>query len=217
MLPFLILAKHNKSFETHTRLSNLVDNTTKLDVYQRNTYNRTNHNRHNPSASTQSHQINPQIIVDDIVQHDHQQPHISSSLAHHQQSHHNPNHQYHHQTQSQHHSVAYDRYPNDLEPYWDETGTDSRRFTERRKKTVRFDGQEQQDDLDRWDTERQGSQDSATKDSGIETSSTFTSSEDSNRGDGLKVPLNKTKKKKTKSILTIKLNPRVNCHNFLFP
>lgn len=39
----------------------------------------------------------------------------------------------------------------------------------------------------RWDNERQGSQDSATKDSGIDTSSTFTSSEDSNRGDGLKV------------------------------
>lgn len=38
-----------------------------------------------------------------------------------------------------------------------------------------------------WDSERQGSQDSATKDSGIDTSSTFTSSEDSNRGDGLKV------------------------------
>ncbi|XP_037808542.1 uncharacterized protein LOC119601591 isoform X9 [Lucilia sericata] len=39
-----------------------------------------------------------------------------------------------------------------------------------------------------WDSERQGSQDSATKDSGIDTSSTFTSSEDSNRGDGLKAP-----------------------------
>lgn len=38
-----------------------------------------------------------------------------------------------------------------------------------------------------WDSERQESQDSATKDSGIDTSSTFTSSEDSNRGDGLKV------------------------------
>ncbi|XP_037808534.1 uncharacterized protein LOC119601591 isoform X3 [Lucilia sericata] len=41
-----------------------------------------------------------------------------------------------------------------------------------------------------WDSERQGSQDSATKDSGIDTSSTFTSSEDSNRGDGLKQPVN---------------------------
>lgn len=46
----------------------------------------------------------------------------------------------------------------------------------------------------RWDSERQGSQDSATKDSGIDTSSTFTSSEDSNRGDGLKVVTNKNKK-----------------------
>ncbi|KAI8129566.1 Regulating synaptic membrane exocytosis protein 1 [Lucilia cuprina] len=41
-----------------------------------------------------------------------------------------------------------------------------------------------------WDSDRQGSQDSATKDSGIDTSSTFTSSEDSNRGDGLKQPVN---------------------------
>lgn len=38
-----------------------------------------------------------------------------------------------------------------------------------------------------WETDRQGSQDSATKDSGIDTSSTFTSSEDSNRGDLPKV------------------------------
>ncbi|KAL1394653.1 hypothetical protein pipiens_000344, partial [Culex pipiens pipiens] len=73
------------------------------------------------------------------------------------------------------------------DPYWDEP-TDSRRFTERRKKTVRFDGQESADDWGRWESERQGSQDSATKDSGIDTSSTFTSSEDSNRGDGPKVP-----------------------------
>lgn len=42
-------------------------------------------------------------------------------------------------------------------------------------------------DWARWESERQGSQDSATKDSGIDTSSTFTSSEDSNRGDGPKV------------------------------
>ncbi|XP_046869587.1 uncharacterized protein LOC6648132 isoform X1 [Drosophila willistoni] len=42
----------------------------------------------------------------------------------------------------------------------------------------------------RWDNERQGSQDSATKDSGIDTSSTFTSSEDSNRGDVPKNPVN---------------------------
>ncbi|KAJ6635288.1 Regulating synaptic membrane exocytosis protein 2, partial [Pseudolycoriella hygida] len=84
--------------------------------------------------------------------------------------------------------ATYDRYPIDPDPYWDEQA-DTRRFTERRKKTVRFDGQDS-DDWGRWETERQGSQDSATKDSGIETSSTFTSSEDSNRGDGPKNPVN---------------------------
>ncbi|KAJ8965178.1 hypothetical protein NQ314_004321 [Rhamnusium bicolor] len=55
---------------------------------------------------------------------------------------------------------------------------DNRCFTERRKKTVRFD---QHDG-------RQGSQDSH-RDSGIDTSSTFTSSEDSTRGDVPKHPL----------------------------
>lgn len=55
---------------------------------------------------------------------------------------------------------------------------DNRCFTERRKKTVRFDQHEA------WD--RQGSQDSH-RDSGIDTSSTFTSSEDSTRGDAPKV------------------------------
>lgn len=78
---------------------------------------------------------------------------------------------------------------------------DARKFTERRKKTVRFDGHHDYGDWEtgggcgggsgggpmRWDSDRQGSQDSATKDSGIDTSSTFTSSEDSNRGDGPKV------------------------------
>lgn len=68
----------------------------------------------------------------------------------------------------------------------DHTITDNRQFTERRKKTVRFDGQDS-DEFSRWENERQGSQDSTTKDSGIDTSSTFTSSEDSNRGDLPKV------------------------------
>lgn len=84
-----------------------------------------------------------------------------------------------------------------------EDSSDNRRFTERRKKTVRFDGHEgaatfprggrdasaaPQDWASlRWEAERQTSQDSATKDSGIDTSSTFTSSEDSNRGDCPKV------------------------------
>ncbi|XP_072388810.1 regulating synaptic membrane exocytosis protein 2 [Diabrotica undecimpunctata] len=56
---------------------------------------------------------------------------------------------------------------------------DNRCFTERRKKTVRF---------DHHDSSRQGSQDSH-RDSGIDTSSTFTSSEDSTRGDLPKHPL----------------------------
>lgn len=58
----------------------------------------------------------------------------------------------------------------------------NRRYVDRRKKTVRFDGQES-NDWTRWDSERQNSQDSTTRDSGIDTSSTFTSSEDSNRGE----------------------------------
>lgn len=65
---------------------------------------------------------------------------------------------------------------------------DNRRFTERRKKTVRFDHEDGSWPAG-WDEERQGSQDSQTKDSGIDTSSTFTSSEDSNRGDVPKVGL----------------------------
>lgn len=78
-----------------------------------------------------------------------------------------------------------------------DSDADARKFTERRKKTVRFDGHHDYGDWQtgggcggppmRWDSDRQGSQDSATKDSGIDTSSTFTSSEDSNRGDGPKV------------------------------
>lgn len=74
--------------------------------------------------------------------------------------------------------------------FWEDA--DKRRLTERRKKTVRFDGGHDSSgsfdagwmtlgNVDRWDSLRQGSQDSGTKDSGIETSSNFTSSEDSNR------------------------------------
>lgn len=73
---------------------------------------------------------------------------------------------------------------------WDDA-SDKRNLTERRKKTVRFDGGSGSGsfdagwmtvgNIDRWDSLRQGSQDSGTKDSGIETSSNFTSSEDSNR------------------------------------
>lgn len=133
---FRITAGHGKLYENNIRLnSNLTENTTKLDVYQRNSYNRTNHNRQ------------PQVVLSE---------------------------------------PTYDRYCNDTETSWDDT-TDNRRFTERRKKTVRFDGQDSSDDWTKWETERQGSQDSTAKDSGIDTSSTFTSSEDSNRGDGPKV------------------------------
>ncbi|XP_047515120.1 regulating synaptic membrane exocytosis protein 1 isoform X9 [Pieris napi] len=83
---------------------------------------------------------------------------------------------------------------------------DEYRDRERRKKTVRFDGHEGAATFPRggrdssgvphdwaslrWESERQTSQDSATKDSGIDTSSTFTSSEDSNRGECPKFPLN---------------------------
>ncbi|XP_044572840.1 uncharacterized protein LOC6501026 isoform X10 [Drosophila ananassae] len=52
--------------------------------------------------------------------------------------------------------------------------------------TILSSGKTLDGDWSRWESERQGSQDSATKDSGIDTSSTFTSSEDSNRGDGPK-------------------------------
>lgn len=62
---------------------------------------------------------------------------------------------------------------------------DNRGFTERRKKTVRFDHQEGRQGS-------QGSQDSH-RDSGIDTSSTFTSSEDSTRGDFPKVHNQKKK------------------------
>lgn len=53
--------------------------------------------------------------------------------------------------------------------------------------TILSSGKTLDSEWSRWESERQGSQDSATKDSGIDTSSTFTSSEDSNRGDGPKV------------------------------
>lgn len=81
----------------------------------------------------------------------------------------------------------------------DHTITDNRQFTERRKKTVRFDGQDS-DEFSRWENERQGSQDSTTKDSGIDTSSTFTSSEDSNRGDLPKVYYTRESKPELKLI-----------------
>ncbi|XP_050067839.1 uncharacterized protein LOC126556569 isoform X2 [Anopheles maculipalpis] len=265
-------------FDNHTRLNaNLTDyRATKLDVQQRNSYNRTNHNRYqSPSQSTQhsSHPYHyqqsadplgrdyhqqqplPQVVVGDStiastaydsINHHHQPHHptlhhpsgtaavapspatipqglhggssgSSSSSQHHPYQHHQLPHQQQQQQQQQHHhhqqcnssssggsshsttghhpvaQNSHTRYgtspaaTEQPDPYWDEPA-DSRRFTERRKKTVRFDGQDS-DDWSRWESERQGSQDSATKDSGIDTSSTFTSSEDSNRGDGPKNPV----------------------------
>ncbi|XP_046989107.1 regulating synaptic membrane exocytosis protein 2 [Schistocerca americana] len=84
-----------------------------------------------------------------------------------------------------------DRIVKECSELWEEG--DSRRFTERRKKTVRFDRPDRDwmnlGSAVRWGADRQGSQDSQTKDSGIDTSSTFTSSEDSNRGEGPKHPM----------------------------
>uniref|UniRef100_A0A182TPE1 C2 domain-containing protein n=1 Tax=Anopheles melas TaxID=34690 RepID=A0A182TPE1_9DIPT len=125
-------------FDNHTRLNaNLTDyRATKLDVQQRNSYNRTNHNRYQSPSQAAQHSSHP----------------------------------YHYQ------------------PSQDPLGRDYHPQQPLPQKTVRFDGQDS-DDWSRWESERQGSQDSATKDSGIDTSSTFTSSEDSNRGDGPKNPL----------------------------
>ncbi|XP_055642495.1 regulating synaptic membrane exocytosis protein 2 isoform X2 [Toxorhynchites rutilus septentrionalis] len=191
-------AGHQKQyFDNHSRLnpSQYDYRARKLDVQQRNSYNRTNHNRY---QSQQTHLNNqqplPQVVVaDDAIissTYDNNNHHHSS---HHQQTHqsvpqshqvHNSQYQY-IQQNSQYNSISAGNEQPDS--YWDEPA-DSRRFTERRKKTVRFDGQDS-DDWGRWESERQGSQDSATKDSGIDTSSTFTSSEDSNRGDGPKNPV----------------------------
>uniref|UniRef100_A0A182NRW5 C2 domain-containing protein n=1 Tax=Anopheles dirus TaxID=7168 RepID=A0A182NRW5_9DIPT len=116
-------------FDNHTRLNaNLTDyRATKLDVQQRNSYNRTNHNRYQSPSQPQQH----------------------------------PSHPYHYQQ-----SDPLGREYHQQQPLPQDS-----------------------DDWSRWESERQGSQDSATKDSGIDTSSTFTSSEDSNRGDGPKNPV----------------------------
>ncbi|XP_055642504.1 uncharacterized protein LOC129779206 isoform X8 [Toxorhynchites rutilus septentrionalis] len=201
-------AGHQKQyFDNHSRLnpSQYDYRARKLDVQQRNSYNRTNHNRY---QSQQTHLNNqqplPQVVVaDDAIissTYDNNNHHHSS---HHQQTHqsvpqshqvHNSQYQY-IQQNSQYNSISAGNEQPDS--YWDEPA-DSRRFTERRKKTVRFDGQDS-DDWGRWESERQGSQDSATKDSGIDTSSTFTSSEDSNRGDGPKVDLQERRSRRDMS------------------
>lgn len=155
----------------------------KLDVHHRNNYNRTNHRL----------QHSPQIVVgDDVDYAQSNDPYwnngsrgLSGSMA--------PTGiganvntaigRITSQSRSQSGSTSAGTSLDDPSSY---SSIDNRRYTERRKKTVRFDGQES-NDWTRWESERQNSQDSTTRDSGIDTSSTFTSSEDSNRGDGLKV------------------------------
>ncbi|XP_058448582.1 uncharacterized protein LOC131428555 isoform X6 [Malaya genurostris] len=195
-------------FDNHSRLNPSVPEyrSRKLDVQQRNSYNRTNHNRYQ-SQQTHSHSLQPlpQVVVADttITSSAYDNNNHQHSSSHHQHSHqsvpqshqpHNSQYQYIQQNSRYHSSSAVNEQP---DPYWDEPA-DSRRFTERRKKTVRFDGQDT-DDWGRWESERQGSQDSATKDSGIDTSSTFTSSEDSNRGDGPKVDLQERRSRRDMS------------------
>ncbi|XP_055698979.1 uncharacterized protein LOC129799265 isoform X8 [Phlebotomus papatasi] len=173
-------AGHGKVLESHSRLltsSSVVQGSDihppgRLDVHHRNTYNRTNHNRQVPGHH------NPQIIVGEVAGTSFGG---SSSVTPTTTS-----------TSSASTQSTYDRYTSEPDPYWEDTA-DSRRFTERRKKTVRFDRQDSED-WSVWDAERQGSQDSATKDSGIDTSSTFTSSEDSNRGDGTKIDLHEVRR-----------------------
>lgn len=170
--------------------------TTKLDIHQKNQYNRANHSSHiynnnNNRIGSTSYQ-NPTLPSSHIDQSNdlaYHQPSSSSISPTRSSSHTN----YYNRTSAilnQSNSSCYSnsRFLSDtLDPYVDEqAASDNRQFTERRKKTVRFDGQDL-DELSRWESERQESQDSTTKDSGIDTSSTFTSSEDSNRGDGPKV------------------------------
>ncbi|CRL06042.1 CLUMA_CG019127, isoform B [Clunio marinus] len=143
---------------------------------------------HNPLPSTHIDHN-----VDDLAHHQHNQTKTTNSLSP------TKSYNYYNRTSATQpnptNSGSYNYYSNSrylsdsIDPYVDEQASgDNRRFTERRKKTVRFDGQDS-DEFSRWENERQGSQDSTTKDSGIDTSSTFTSSEDSNRGDGPKNPV----------------------------
>lgn len=147
----------------------------KLDIHQRNQYNNYNHSRSSQpqnnynSYNSTTHHVD--IHIDDLAPPPSQSSYYYRSSQNSQSSsstHSNSNHT--------------NRYVHELEDHT--AAADSRRFTERRKKTVRFDGQDS-DEFSRWENERQESQDSTTKDSGIDTSSTFTSSEDSNRGDAI--------------------------------
>lgn len=165
-----------------------LDNTTNLDVDHRNNYNRT----------INRIQRSPQIVVDDNDYHQSTDSYYSSSIDVSASTS-----AYGHGGNSAHGSRGTGGYRGSLsagtsldEPNAYGGGSidssTNRRYVDRRKKTVRFDGQESSDWI-RWDSERQNSQDSATRDSGIDTSSTFTSSEDSNRGDGFKVFIQQSK------------------------
>jgi hypothetical protein len=190
ILSILFTARHRNLIDNHTRLNSdpYDSRISKLDVYQRNSYNRTNHNRYQQQQTSSTiPQTASQVVIyptnNQLSQNHQPLPYQQSSAT-------TTTTILPHQVSSQppplNHTTSNQRYPLEQpDPYWDET-SDSRKFTERRKKTVRFDGQDP-DDWTRWESERQGSQDSQTKDSGIDTSSTFTSSEDSNRGDGPKV------------------------------
>lgn len=208
----------------------IASTTSKLDIHQRNQYNRVNHSSHIYNNNNNNNRIDSNSSkyplpsshidqslhnVDDLAYHHHyNHPTLASSPTKTSSSYNNYN--YNNRTtsailnQSNSGSSSYSYYSNSrylsdtLDPYVDEQAAgDNRRFTERRKKTVRFDGQDSSaDEFSRWESERQESQDSTTKDSGIDTSSTFTSSEDSNRGDGPKVifekknPFNKKNSRK---------------------
>ncbi|XP_055847771.1 uncharacterized protein LOC129913228 isoform X3 [Episyrphus balteatus] len=289
-------AEHYNNPPTVTQPAPNSRSTARLDVQQRNTFNRTNHDRYSSGGPASAHppplqpqrsviaervagQLFPHLTTAGINSSLYSTPssfhHNSSSLGgvggasstgitslsnSSNSSYHYPQivigepnistsydryttpslHSHHHPTQT----IITETTATTNHPFWDEhtptsaSAQDNRRFTERRKKTVRFDGHDDDadvevvvptanlitvataavgpptavttvlgsssigssniggvglvgvDDWSRWDAERQGSQDSATKDSGIDTSSTFTSSEDSNRGDGPKNPVN---------------------------
>lgn len=181
--PNLLPHDNNAVVNASARLtSSQIDS--KLDVHHRNNYNRTNHRL----------QHSPQIVVgDDVDYPQSSDPYwnngsrvLPNSTATGIGSNVNAISRIGNQSRSQSGSLSAGTSQSLSLDDGNAYSIDSRRYTERRKKTVRFDGQES-NDWTRWESERQNSQDSTTRDSGIDTSSTFTSSEDSNRGDGLKV------------------------------
>ncbi|XP_031621686.1 regulating synaptic membrane exocytosis protein 2 isoform X2 [Contarinia nasturtii] len=170
---------NNAVVSASARITSSQINDSKLDVHHRNNYNRTNHRL----------QHSPQIVVGDDVDFPHQSndPYwnndsrgLSDSTAT-LVGGNNVNTILTGRIGGHGGSLSAGTSLDEPNAY----SIDSRRYTERRKKTVRFDGQDS-NDWTRWDSERQNSQDSATRDSGIDSGSTFTSSEDSNRGEGLK-------------------------------